>query len=104
MVTLAPGSVAYPSPSPRGGEGGRRPGEGSTPATIRATQMSPNQKRDRARQLRRDQTETEAFVWARLRGRRFAGFKFRRQHPIGNYFVDFVCLARRLVIELDGEQ
>jgi very-short-patch-repair endonuclease len=39
-----------------------------------------------------------------LRNRRFAGFKSRRQHPIGDYFADFVCLDKRIVIELDGSQ
>ena len=56
----------------------------------------------RARRLRKDMTDTEQFAWARLRSRRFAGYKFRRQMPIGPYLVDFVCLERRLVVELDG--
>jgi very-short-patch-repair endonuclease len=46
---------------------------------------------------------TELRVWYRLRGRRLAGFKFRRQLPIGPYFADFVCLSARLVVEIDGE-
>ena len=44
---------------------------------------------------------TERRVWYRLRGRHL-GFKFRRQLPIGPYFVDFACLSARLVIEIDG--
>ena len=44
----------------------------------------------------------ESLLWKALRGRRFAGFKFRRQHPIGRYIVDFYCAAAQLVIELDG--
>src|SRR5258708_27236460 len=48
--------------------------------------------RRRAKDLRRSQTEAEAFVWGELRSRRFAGFKFRRQVQLGNYIVDFVCL------------
>ncbi len=60
--------------------------------------------RDRARELRKNLTDTERLLWAALRGRRFAGFKFRRQMPLGSYIVDFVCLDRRLVIELDGGQ
>lgn len=59
---------------------------------------------ERARQLRRNLTDTERFVWQRLRSRRFAGFKFRRQMPVGPYIVDFVCLSRRLILELDGGQ
>jgi very-short-patch-repair endonuclease len=56
----------------------------------------------RARQLRHNQTNAEELLWHRLRARRLAGFKFRRQHPIGPYVVDFVCLEARLVIEVDG--
>jgi very-short-patch-repair endonuclease len=54
--------------------------------------------------LRRRQTASELVLWQQLRGRRLAGWKFRRQHRIGPYFVDFVCLQARLVIELDGSQ
>jgi adenine-specific DNA-methyltransferase len=58
----------------------------------------------RARWLRRDQTDTEKKLWARLRARRFADFRFRRQFPIGNFITDFACPRARLVIELDGGQ
>jgi len=46
---------------------------------------------------------TERRVWYRLRRRNLAGYKFRRQVPIGPYFADFACLAARLVVEIDGE-
>jgi len=59
---------------------------------------------DRAREFRRAPTEAEDFVWQELRGRAFQSLKFRRQFPLGNYIVDFVCLERRLIIELDGGQ
>ena len=58
--------------------------------------------KDLARNLRKNQTETEARLWAKLRDRRLNGFKFRRQHPIGRYIVDFCCPEKQLVIELDG--
>ena len=58
----------------------------------------------RARDLRGQMTETEILVWRELRGRRFQGFKFRRQRPLGPYILDFVCLEAGLVIELDGGQ
>ena len=58
----------------------------------------------RERALRRAQTEHERLLWFLLRARRFAGFKFRRQHRIGDFIVDFVCLEVRVVIELDGGQ
>ncbi len=64
----------------------------------------PNQNRERARDLRRRQTEQEQLVWRRLRNRRFADFKFRRQFPLGNHIVDFACLERRLILEQDGGQ
>ena len=60
--------------------------------------------RDRSRQLRRDQTDSEKALWRLLRGHNLAGFKFRRQHPVGRYIADFVCLERMLIIELDGSQ
>nr|GGH97631.1 hypothetical protein GCM10011355_19320 [Aquisalinus luteolus] len=59
---------------------------------------------DRARELRRNQTEAERRVWNALRNRQIDGHKFRRQHAIGPYIVDFVCLDRKLIIELDGGQ
>jgi very-short-patch-repair endonuclease len=60
--------------------------------------------RDRARQLRRNQTDVERKLWARLRSRQLRSFKFRRQHPIGPFITDFCCFKRRLVVELDGGQ
>ena len=58
----------------------------------------------RARQLRFNQTDTERKLWKHLRDRRLAGFKFRRQHPIGRFIVDFVCLETGLIVEVDGSQ
>jgi very-short-patch-repair endonuclease len=57
---------------------------------------------ERARELRNNMTRTEWRVWSRLRNRQVAGYKFRRQFPIGPYFADFACLSARLVIEVDG--
>ena len=56
----------------------------------------------RARELRRNQTNAERALWARLRNRQVEGAKFKRQWPIGPFIVDFVNLERRLVIEIDG--
>lgn len=58
----------------------------------------------RARSLRKSTTDAEAHLWHQLRNRNLRQFKFRRQHPIGPYIVDFVCLEHKLVIELDGSQ
>ncbi len=55
-----------------------------------------------ARRLRRDQTLAEEKLWALLRGRRLAGFKFRRQMPVDRYFADFACRDANLIVELDG--
>ncbi len=60
--------------------------------------------RGSARSMRHGPTEAERRLWSLLRGRRFSGFKFRRQFPIGNYIADFVCLDARLIIEADGSQ
>jgi very-short-patch-repair endonuclease len=60
--------------------------------------------RQRARQLRKDMTEAERALWAKLRRRQVLGHKFRRQQQLGAYVVDFVCLDKKLVVELDGGQ
>src|SRR5438552_17232539 len=57
----------------------------------------------RARELRQAMTPTESRLWRHLRGRRFAGYKFRRQTPVAGYITDFYCARARLIIELDGE-
>ena len=57
-----------------------------------------------SRKLRREASLPERILWQRLRKGQLDGCKFRRQHPIGPYFVDFVCLAKRLIVELDGGQ
>src|SRR5947199_9883447 len=56
----------------------------------------------RARQLRREMTLPEVVLWRALRKRQLAGGRFRRQHPIGPYILDFYCPAVRLAIEVDG--
>jgi very-short-patch-repair endonuclease len=60
--------------------------------------------RDQAKALRANMTDAERQLWYRLRAHRFQSFKFKRQVPIGRYIVDFVCLERCLVIEVDGGQ
>ncbi len=59
---------------------------------------------ERARALRRNQTDAERILWRALKGKQLNGCRFRRQHPMGVYIVDFVCLERKLIIELDGDQ
>ena len=57
-----------------------------------------------AKTLRTNQTEAEQRLWYHLRAHRFMDLKFKRQKPMGRYIVDFVCVERRLIIELDGGQ
>ena len=56
------------------------------------------------RRLRNSPTDAEHRLWQRLRGRQIEGCKFRRQHPYGDFILDFVCLERRVIVELDGSQ
>ena len=60
--------------------------------------------KNKARSLRRRQTDAEKFLWQHLRNRQLNGCKFRRQQPISPYIVDFACLEKKLIIELDGSQ
>ncbi|MGI9544720.1 MAG: endonuclease domain-containing protein [Cyclobacteriaceae bacterium] len=55
------------------------------------------------KELRNNLTSAEATLWISLQGRKLKGRKFRRQHSIANYIVDFYCPAEKLVVELDGE-
>jgi very-short-patch-repair endonuclease len=89
--SATPHPAAARPPSPAGGEG--------APAPTRREVL-----KTRARAMRREPTESERKLWHLLRDRRFSGFKFRRQVQIGSYIVDFVCPAKRLVVEADGGQ
>lgn len=63
-----------------------------------------NWMRQRAKELRKNLTAAEDILWFYLRAKRFLGFKFKRQVPIGRYIADFVCFEQKLIIELDGSQ
>ena len=58
----------------------------------------------RRKDLRNKAQDPEIILWSYLKGRQLDGYKFRRQHSIGSYIVDFYCPKLRLVVELDGEQ
>lgn len=58
---------------------------------------------ERASQLRRNMTSSEELLWNKLKGKQVLGLRFRRQHPISKYIVDFYCHAAKLVVELDGK-
>ncbi len=80
------------------------------PSTIIAMPKAPDAGersatlRERARDMRKAPTDAERALWRILRDRRFSGYKFRRQAPIGDYIADFVCYAERLIVEADGSQ
>ena len=111
------GLTERPSPKPSsGGPGGKGleeedqasdsplpPGEGSG---VRAKRNSPLDPEFLAfaRELRQQQTDAEQLIWRLLRDHRFLDLKFRRQHPLKPYVLDFYCCEARLAIELDGGQ
>ena len=57
-----------------------------------------------AREMRGCMPDAEALLWQLVRNRRLAGAKFRRQHPVGRYILDFYCHEKKLAVELDGGQ
>ncbi|MHB9101850.1 MAG: DUF559 domain-containing protein, partial [Sulfuricella sp.] len=89
--------LLFPSPSGRGARG-----EGEE--VIRKHSNLPSELREFARELRQNQTDAENLLWMLLRDRRFAGQKFRRQHPLPPYVIDFYCHEEKLAVELDGGQ
>ncbi|MFI3196785.1 MAG: DUF559 domain-containing protein [Methylococcaceae bacterium] len=93
---------AFP-PSPHRGEGR---GEGQNNPQIKTRTKTERSEilNTFAQEMRHAPTETEARMWYFLRNRRLGGWKFRRQHPLGKYIADFICVDARLVIELDGGQ
>jgi very-short-patch-repair endonuclease len=96
-----------PPPSPASGRGAggegkcEQVGEAKKPRPPRP--VPPDLLRH-AREMRGEATDAETLMWYLLRNRRLADAKFRRQHPIGRYIVDFFCKEYRLVVELDGGQ
>ncbi|PZM17140.1 hypothetical protein CPY51_02605 [Rhizobium tubonense] len=73
------------------------------PDNIDITKRRPG-KTERARDLRRNETEEEYRLWSDLRDRRLNGHKFSRQIPLGPYVVDFVCRDKQMIVEIDGSQ
>lgn len=68
-------------------------------ARIRGTTASID---NAAKQLRKTLTPAEKQLWQALRSGKLAGLKFRRQHPVGNFILDFYCAEHKLVVEVDG--
>src|SRR5690348_6100409 len=94
-----------PSPSPVIGRG-REPQSGGRVRSVPSNDKRGRARelRDRAREMRANPTPAERRLWAMLRDRRMPSFKFKRQHVIAPYIVDFACLERSLIIEADGGQ
>lgn len=57
---------------------------------------------ERARLLKENETHAEGILWEKLKGKQLDGYKFRRQHPIGRYILDFYCHGGKIGIEIDG--
>jgi very-short-patch-repair endonuclease len=72
--------------------------------SVRNNPPLPTRTQGAAKTLRREMTDAEQALWFRMRGGRLDGWKFRRQHPIPPYIVDFCCMEAKLVVELDGSQ
>ena len=68
-----------------------------------ATPVLYKELKEHAEQMRDQPTEAEAFLWNILSSKKLDGYKFRRQHIINQYIVDFICLKEKLIIELDGQ-
>jgi very-short-patch-repair endonuclease len=110
-ASLSSGSMPSPQPSPdgRGSVGSESPlpvgedlgegrvGKGRKPKLPEALLRA-------ARELRRKATDAEKYLWSLLRNRQLAGYKFRRQHPLGRFVLDFYCHEAKLCVELDGGQ
>ena len=90
-----------PSLLPLLGEG--RDGGKRTDQTSNMQHQATTTAQVNARVLRRTMTDAECRLWSSIRNEQL-GVKFRRQHPLGSYVADFICLSPKLVIELDGSQ
>jgi very-short-patch-repair endonuclease len=80
----------------------REAGEGDHAKHGGGGMRAPERTFSRARELRRQMSLPEIVLWQALRKGRLAGLRFRRQHPVGPYILDFYCASARLAIEVDG--
>ena len=92
------GGPLTPTLSPKGGEGAG----GASSFTLVSVARKEDYQTERARSLRRAQTPPEGVLWSRLKRRQLGNLKFRRQHSVGRFVVDFYCAEARLVVELDS--
>lgn len=94
-----PQNISSCPPSLRAGRGLG----GGVPNTWRTPPELWDKLKPLARQMRCEPTPAEKSLWEKLRNKQLLGFKFRRQHPIDRFIVDFYCAEARLIIEVDGE-
>ncbi|MEZ4994921.1 MAG: tRNA uridine-5-carboxymethylaminomethyl(34) synthesis GTPase MnmE [Saprospiraceae bacterium] len=93
--------LAPPLTPPHGG-GGHTPSREVVARWMTADSRGYDQLKAYAREMRKYQTPAEEIMWQALRGKKLDGYTFRRQHIIGHFIADFVCLGEKLIIELDG--
>ena len=98
---LPEGKGKAPSNSPTGGEQHTAPHD-EDEFYYSADPMLYKSLKEFVSQNRKNPTNTESFLWEQLRGKKLGKYKFRRQHIVGGYIADFVCLAKKLIIEVDG--
>ena len=101
----APGVYVRFDPLSRSaGEGWGEGGNQQTHLRINPPAQLPEDLKRYAREMRTSATDAEALMWSLVRGRRLLGLKFRRQHAVGRYILDFYCDELQLAVELDGGQ
>ena len=86
------------------GEGWGEGGDQHNHVSINPASQLPQDLKHYAREMRANATDAEALIWSLVRSRRLLGLKFRRQHTVGRYILDFYCEELQLAIELDGGQ
>ena len=96
-----------PNPSPLEEKGTRTAGgkgffKKDEPTHFTVSRQTRNLLIEQAREMRKNPTNAEMLLWGELKSKQLAGYKFRRQHPIGAFIVDFYCPSKKLVIEVDG--
>ena len=103
QVELGLSRLKHLTPTLSKGEGADDPKQEDTrfPRYYTTDALSWNSAIDNAKQMRHQPTEAENILWQHLRGKK-AGSKFRRQHPVLNYIPDFICIEKKLIIEVDG--
>lgn len=99
---ISPPTQASPTPSKEGLNIGGATSGNEKQSWETASPILYKELKSKAKEMRNKPTKAEKMLWNVLSNKGLEGFKFRRQHIIGKYIVDFVCLQKRLIIEVDG--